>query len=101
MLPIARRIGARLGHVAHRDVESALAFEERADGAAADRELDHVLDVADVDAVARQRLPIQPQPQLRLILFLLDAGVGRARHLPQHVERLVAEPAQLGEVRVR
>ena len=46
-------VGARLGHVAHGDVESPLAFEERADGASADRQLDHVLHVAHVDPVAR------------------------------------------------
>ncbi len=78
MLPIAWHVGARLGHVAHGDVEAPLAFEHGADRLAADRQLDHVLHVAHVDAVARHGLPVDLDAQLRLVGLLLDGGVGRA-----------------------
>ena len=54
----------------------------------ADRHLDHVLHVAHVDAVARHRLPVDPDAQLRLLGFLLDRGVCRAGNLPEDRQRL-------------
>jgi len=47
-------------------------------GAAADGELDNVLHVADVDAVARHFLAVDADPQLRLIGVLLNGGIGGA-----------------------
>ena len=51
----------------------------RAGGAAADRQLDHILDLADVDAVAGDLVAIDADPQLGLVGLLLDGGIGGAR----------------------
>src|SRR5262249_46011929 len=65
----------RLLRIADRDVEAALAFEHRARDLASDRHFDHVLNVADVDAVTRHFLAVDGDLQLRLIAFLLDRRI--------------------------
>ena len=47
-------------------------------GFAPDGHLDQVLHVRDVDGVARQGLAIDVDAELRLVLLLFDAGVGRS-----------------------
>ena len=93
------RVDPGLGHVADRNVEAALAFKEGADGAPADRELDDVLHVANVNAVARHLLAVNLDAQLRLITLLLNGNIGRATHIVEDLDRLVGQAPQLAEVR--
>src|SRR5262249_37534900 len=72
-----RRVGTRLRREAHHDVEAPVALEDRGDRAAAERQVDDVLHVADVDAVARHLIAIHRDAKLRLVGFLLDRRVGR------------------------
>ena len=70
------------GDVPHGQVESPLAFEDRADGSPTERQLDDILHVAHVQAVARELRAIDRNSQLRLIGLLLDRRVGGAGALP-------------------
>ena len=70
---------ARLGREAHRHVVVALADEHLADGLAADAGLDQVGDVGDIDAVARRRLAIDLDRDLRQRRVLVDRRIGDAR----------------------
>jgi hypothetical protein len=72
------RIRTRRRDVADGDVESPLAVKVRARRMSANRELDDVLHVTDVEAVARNGLAIDANPQLRLVFFLFDARISGA-----------------------
>ena len=93
------RVGTRVGDVAHRDVESTLALEQCTDRASADRELDDVLHVADVQPVPRQFGAIDGDSQLWLVRFLLNRRVGRAFDALHHVDHLPAETTKRREIR--
>jgi hypothetical protein len=56
------RIRPRLREVSYRHVESALALEHGAHRAASDRELDHILDVADIHCVPGKLAAIDRNP---------------------------------------
>src|SRR5438046_1292035 len=80
---VADRAGVGAGgrDVADGEVEAALALEDGRDAAAADSHLDDVLDVADVDAVARCGRAVDGEAELGLVGLLLDGGVGGAGYL--------------------
>jgi len=63
------RIGPRLGDEARHDVEVPIALEDARDGAAADRQVDHVLHVADVDAVPCHGVAVDADAELRLVAW--------------------------------
>ena len=58
-------------------------------GSAGDSQIDQRIHVLDVETVARQRLTIHVDHKLRLRAFLLEATLGCARHLLNHLENLV------------
>src|SRR5919198_860881 len=78
----------------HGDREAALAFPHLRHRLAAERALDHVLHVADVDAVARGARPVDAHLDLRQLAQAIDEAARHARHglhLLQYRDRQVAQ----------
>ena len=97
--PDRGRVAARLRHVAHGDIEPAFPFKNGAHPTATDGQLDHLLDVADIETVARQQAAVDGHPELGLIGFLLDRRVRRTRDRPDHLEHLGGKATQDHEIR--
>ena len=88
----------------HHQVEMLLAFVYLRHGHAADRRLDHVHDVADVQAVASQRLAIGHDADVRLTEGAEDAEIFHAAHCGQDARdlvRLLLVQAQIGAHHLR
>src|SRR6267142_1666579 len=75
----AREVALFFGQ-AHRHGEAALAFPHPRHRLAAERALDHVLHVGDVDAVARGARAIDAHLYLRQLAQAVDEGARDARH---------------------
>src|SRR5262249_39742255 len=65
-------VGPGFGRVAQGEVELPFAFKDAAHSPSADGQLDHVLHVADVDAVARPLVAYDTDAELSLFVLLLD-----------------------------
>src|SRR5262249_50642408 len=94
-------VGPGVGNVAHGNVELPFAFEDAAYRAPADGKFDHILRIADVDAVPRHFVTFDADAQLRLLALLLNGCVRRAAYLSQRRDRLggqFAQPFQVGAV---
>ncbi len=79
-----RRIAAQGFREADHQIEAAIALEERAGLASAERRGNHILDVADIEAVACGSLTIDLHTQQRQPTGLLHLHLGSAGDLLQH-----------------
>ena len=93
------RVGAALGREAQHHGKAAGAVEQFGDLAAGDRRLYQLLDVADVEPVAGEGVPVDPDFELRRPREHLHLGVGGARHLlddPEHLDAQTLEHCGVG-----
>ena len=75
-----------------------IALEDAGDRATADREVDHVLDVAHVDTVAGDLEAVDGELYLGLIALLFDRCVDGPTHAAQDAQGSCGELAKLAEV---
>jgi hypothetical protein len=78
------RVGAQFARVAHGDAEALAALDGGGHHLAAERAADHVLQVADGEAVARQLLAVRFDVEVEAAGDALGVGAGGAGHVLHH-----------------
>ena len=96
--PDRLQVAARLLREADHDGDPPLPLDDARGLGARERGLDRLVDVGDVDAVARHRRAIQGDLDLLHAGDLLDPGVVGAADAAEDRRRLVGEPLEQGDV---
>ena len=94
-------VGPRVGRQSHDDAEALLALPDLGRVLAAERGLDRVLDVGDVEPVSGGARPIDGDLQLRHLPGAIDEGAGDARRGRHRVEDGRRVLPQRGPVRAK
>src|SRR5262249_58572903 len=93
------RVGPGLRRQACSDVKAAFAFKDGADRAARQGQIDNILHVADVDAIACHVQAVNADAQLGLVRLLFDGRISGTPDLPEQVEALGSQSPQRLQVR--
>ena len=97
-MAIAWRVASVVARVAHRDAESLAALHRRRDHLAAQCSRDHLLHIADTDAVAGQFLVIRLDVQVEAACESLGERTGRSGNVLHRAFDFLCQPLDLAEV---